>query len=328
MSPALALACCLALTPAPEPGRIEVTGGSGGTSVTAYGYADIEAGAPVTPETVFRLSSLTKSFTAVAVLTLVQDGRLGLDDTIGQLLPDTLPAWRDITVEQLLNQTSGLSGDMTPILRDITRDWTPVQMIQALAGIPPQAPPGQAFAYSNLNYWLLGRIIEARSGQPYWSYMGERLFAPLGLTHLMPGETAVLIPHRARGYVRDADGGLSNAPYFSGTIGYAAGGLVGTALDLALWHRALSEGRVLEPDLLSLLGRSGQTSGGPTGYGMGWYVEEEVGGVTLHHGGSSPGFRSCVFWIPGDGRFAAVLANSEDGGEPCEVARRLLNQAR
>jgi CubicO group peptidase (beta-lactamase class C family) len=289
-----------------------------------FGHADLEQGGRLGPDSVVRIASLTKQFTAVAVLRLVQDGRLGLDDQLGQRLPDCPVGWREITIRQLLSQTSGLTDDMGPIFGDPMRDRTADELLGPYRDRPLAAPPGTVWRYSNLNYWILGELIERVSGEPYAAYVSRHVLTP-AMTRTRYGSHVDLIAGRARGYEGGA-GGWTNARYFSPTIGYAAGGFVSTPRDMAVWYAALGRGEIVSPAMLALAGTEAHTKDGrPTGYGLGWYVSIIDGERVLHHGGSSIGFESYVYWRPSDGRFAGVFKNSSDSeGEPTDAARALF----
>ena len=313
--------------PARAPGGVEIQAEREHvTHVRAYGYADLEQGVRMHDDTVVRIASLTKQFTAVAILRLVQDGPLALEDTLARRLPDCPPAWRGITLRQLLSHTSGLSGDLALLFARIHDDLTPRQLIGVYAALPLASTPGTRWAYANINYWILGLVIEATSGQSYADYVREHVLAPAGLSSTQIGDWATIIGHRARGYAQSADGRIVNTRHFSTTLGYSAGGFISTAGDIARWYGALGRGRIISLDLLHqavtpVLLESGESSG----YGLGWYVSDADGRILAHHGGSTFGFRAYVYWRPDDGAFAGVFLNSE-GDEPQAAARLLLGR--
>jgi CubicO group peptidase (beta-lactamase class C family) len=295
-----------------------------------FGLADLELGVPVRADSVMRIASLTKQFTAVAILRLVEDGRLDLDAALKGYLADCPAAWRDITLRQLLSQTSGLTGDMAAIFADPLRDRTPDQLLAAYRERPLEAPPGTRWSYSNLNYWILGRIIEITTGEGYADHIARHVLTP-GMRRTRYGDTEAIIPGRALGYEAAAGGrGWRNGRPFSQTIGYAAGGFLSTAADMVRWYAALGRGEIVPRRMLELAGREARTADGkPTGYGLGWYVSDFGGDHVLHHGGSSIGFNAYVFWIPSRALFAGVFKNSTDEkGEPRAEARMVLDALR
>lgn len=300
---------------ATEAGRVRVSHG--------FGAADLEQGAPVGPDSMFRIASLTKPFTAVGVLALVEDGRLSLDAQLGAPLPDVPEAWRPITVRQLLSHTSGLTGDFQLLLAHRTEDMSPRGLTDLYRGQPLTGPPGSAWAYSNLNYWLLGRVIEAVSGRPYADYLRERVLAPAGLTATREGRQDDIIPGRVRGYAPGADGAWRNTPYFSQTLGYSAGGLISSPREMARWYEALGEGRIIRPATLALaLSPVALADGRSSGDGFGWRLTTIGGCPAAEHGGSSIGFVAYVVWVPARRLFVGEFRNA-DGPEPQDQARAL-----
>lgn len=313
-----------------QPGSISIAAKGGEiVHMKADGYADIENGVPVAPNTVFRLASLTKQFTAVAILALAQDQRLSLDDEIRTRLRDCPPAWAAITIRQLLSHTSGLTGDMTPVYARLKDDFTPRELLALYVARAPEAAPGAQWRYSNLNYWILGQVIEDVTAQSYVAFVTSRVIEPAGLTATRYGSNGDIIVRRAHGYTKTGDGRWRNAPYFSASIGYAAGGFVSTATDMAQWYDALSAGKIVNRNLIDLAAAEVHIADGRSvGYGLGWYIAEHCGVRVLHHGGSSPGFSAYIYWIPKMSLFAAVFANHDHEGEPKDRARDLLPQLR
>jgi CubicO group peptidase (beta-lactamase class C family) len=290
-----------------------------------FGLADIEQNVPWSADSVVRIASLTKQFTAAAVLQLVESGKLGLEDTLAERLPDCPAAWRAITVRELLAQTSGLTDDLSPLLEHIAEDLAPNRILGVYADRPLDFAPGTRWRYSNLNYWILGRLIEIASGESYAGFVARHVLAP-GMTRTRYGSNGAVIAGRAHGYEAEPGGAWSNARYFSATLGYAAGGFLSTPHDMAVWYAALSRGAILSPKMLALALTENHTSDGkPTGYGLGWYVSRDG---RAHHGGSTFGFQSSIIWDPARGLFAGVFKNeSDERGEPEEDARIALDAA-
>ncbi len=293
-----------------------------------FGRADLEHDVPLTEQSVVRIASLTKQFTAVAVLRLVQEGRLRLEDRLGGVLAKCPPAWRAITIGQLLAQTAGVTDDLAPLYAGVMSDLTVDELLALYADRPLETEPGAKWRYSNLNYWILGKVIETVGKTPYADFIAKFVLAP-GMTHTRYGSHAAIIPGRASGYEADAAAGWVNARYFSTTLGYSAGGFLSTPADLAIWYGALARGGILAPATLALaLTEQRTTDGEPTGYGLGWYLTEVDGVRVAHHGGSTFGFQSSVYWAPDRKLFVGVFKNSSDErGEPDEDARALLKLA-
>lgn len=319
---------CGAATASVEPGGVQIASKGGrNLHIEADGYADLENHVLMSKDAAFRIASLTKQFTAAAVLRLVEDGLLGLDDKLERRLPHCPHAWRDITIRELLSHTSGLSGDLAPLMPFANADLTPRQVLDVFSEVPPAATPGERFEYANLNYWILGLVIEAASGAAYSDYVDRAVLAPAGLKATRYGDHATIIRHRVRGYAKTAAGAFINARHFSTTIGYSAGGYVSIASDIARWYAALGEGRIIGRRLLDeALMPARLASGEPIAYGLGWRLSTCGDEPLAHHGGTTFGFRSYVYWRPGSGEMAAVLMNSE-GEEPSDKALSLLKPA-
>jgi CubicO group peptidase (beta-lactamase class C family) len=275
------------------------------------GVANVDARAHVTASTPFQLASTTKSFTAAGVLLLVRDHRLGLDDRIGTLLDGLPPAWRDVTVRQLLSHTSGLPDIVrTPGQLDlIAGTWE--QALPLVANAPLQFAPGEKWAYTQTNYVLLARIVERLSGQPLEIFLHDRLFHPLGMNDTF---YATAVKPCAPNYTPGPGStptprSLDFPPYV-----HAAGGLCSTLADLVRWNAALDAGRVLPPKLTTELWTSTRLKDGSpvriygktTGYGLGWVVDDTPGHKAVgHSGGNSTAYRRYL----DDGMTIIVLHN-------------------
>ena len=325
-----------------EPGGVEIVLIDGETRrLNAFGYADIEHQVAMSPDGVFRIASMTKQFTAVAVLALVEDGLLTLDDRLATRLPECPPAWGEITLRQLLSHTSGLSGDFAPLLADtesgsaashpvahLRDDFTPRQLVEHYVDLPLQSAPGERWVYANLNYWILGLVIEVVTGDPYADFVQRRVLATAELSNTVIGEWEPIIPDRVSGYERNASDELRNARYFSSSIGYAAGGYLSSAEDLARWYTALSHGEILSPVMVDLaLTPVRLNNGEAVPFGLGWHVATIGKRRAGHHGGSSIGFRSYVYWIPETSAVAITLLNNSGGDEPNMRTRALIESS-
>lgn len=296
-----------------------------------YGFADLEHRAAVTPDTVFRLASVTKQFTAAAVLLLVEDGRLNLDDRLSEYVPELQQA-SEVTLYQLLAQTSGIpdyaedpEGGRTKALARSTSE-----MVEWIGRLEPRLhfEPGARWAYSNSNYALLGAVIERVSGQSLQDFFAERLFARAGLTHTSFDDPADVVPNRAAGYRRSraAPSGFVNADAISWTIPGAAGGLRTTAGDLIRWSDALFGGRIVSPASLEAMTSPARLSDGRTtklgmpeawqaglnsDYGFGVFISPSDAGQRIWHSGDMDGFSTWLGHYPEAGVTIALMQNSE-----------------
>jgi CubicO group peptidase (beta-lactamase class C family) len=292
-----------------------------------FGEADLENRVPLTADSVVRIASLTKQFTSVAILLLVERKRLRLDEPLHEMLRDCPAAWRPITIRQLLNQTSGLTDDLSPLYARIATDMTADQLLAVYRPTPLMFKPGAHWHYSNLNYWILGKVIEIAAAEPYAEFVTRHVLVP-GMTRTRYGSHGAIITGRAHGYEQDSKSGWVNARYFSATLGYSAGGFLSTPSDMAIWYAALGRGAIIAPGTLALALTEGRTSDGkPTGYGFGWYLSTVNGVRVAHHGGSTFGFQSSVYFVPSRALFVGVFKNSSDArGEPDEDASALLKK--
>ena len=297
----------------------------------AYGTADLELGVAMEPDMIFRLGSITKQFTAVSVLMLAEQGKLGLGDEITKFLPDYPTQGRKITVENLLTHTSGIQSytDLPEWLSLWRKDFTLKELMDLFKDKPMQFEPGERWAYSNSGYILLGAIIEKVSGLSYEDFVNANIFRPLGMTHSFYGSTERVIPRRIPGY-QAGSGGFINAPYLSMTQPYAAGSLLSNVDDLAVWSEAVFSGKLvgkkwLERALTPFKLKNGES----TGYGYGWFIASDRGHRSVEHGGGINGFLTYEMTFPEDGLFLAVLTNSAiEGRDPepraVKVARLAL----
>jgi D-alanyl-D-alanine carboxypeptidase len=282
--------------------------------VGGYGFADLEGAVPATPRTVYRIGSLTKQFTAAAILTLVDEGRIGLDDTLQRFLPDFPSQGHRVTVQHLLTHTSGIRSytSLGPAWQRIQRLDPPRDSLIALfANQPFDFSPGERYLYNNSGYYLLGVILERVTGRPYDQLLQERLAGPLGLADTRYCFLRPIIPRRAQGYARTPSG-FQNAEPLGMTQPFAAGGLCSTVLDLATWTRALFAGRVVRPATLRAMTTPTRLADGTAvAYGFGLIVDSLAGHLRISHGGAINGFQSYLAHFPDDSLTVVVLANGE-----------------
>jgi D-alanyl-D-alanine carboxypeptidase len=272
-----------------------------------YGLANVELNVPATKDTVYEIGSVTKVFTATAVMILVNDGKIGLDDRITNYLSGLPSSWTDITVRHLLAHTSGITNDYNMATNYIGRriPLSPKAAIKSVAGSPLAFTPGAKKAYCNTGYYLLGLIIEKASGKSYGDFMKERMFIPLNMQSSRMNDLEAVITNRASGYVWYR--GLLNARYLDMSWAYSAGGLVTSVADMAKWDAALYSDKLIPQSLLQQM----WTVGGKDA--LGWGVAEGAPyGRFLNHSGQTPGFVACIErWI--DQKLTiVVLANEQD----------------
>jgi CubicO group peptidase (beta-lactamase class C family) len=292
----------------------------------AYGLADVERNVPMRPDHVLSTGSITKQFTAVAILQLVTQGRLSLEDDVRKHVPEFNTHGSVITIEQLLTHTSGLSNvvdrdDFEILMR---QDHDPMELLELTNNMPLHFPPGQGFYYSDSGYFLLGVIIERISGQSYADYLESKLFRPLAMADTWYGDQTRIIPRRARGYSLK-DGKLVNAQYISMTVPYSAGAVFSTVDDLLKWDQALRSGNVVPQKLLKQAWSTRLLPDGTvSGYGFGWKMCTLAGHPTLEHGGFLYGYSAGMLRLPEDQIMIVVLANNDaDVPDAGALARKL-----
>ncbi len=293
-----------------------------------YGRADVEWDVPLPLDAMFEMGSVTKQFTAVAVLQLRDSGRLSLDDSITRWLPDFDTRGHPVTLRHLLTHTSGL-GDFTeaPEFGNLTTNHRlPRDSAYALQQRQPrQFAPGELQIYNNSGFWLLGLVVERASGMTYENYIEQRIFAPLGMTRSMYCNSMENVPRRAHGYFVWRDRTIQRAWTVAHTWPFAAGSVCSTVGDMVTWLRALHGGRVLSPaSYAEFITPARLNDGTPIRYSMGLQVGPDARGlVYLGHGGRGPGFWVEAGWYPESQMAVVVLINNIGPLDPQEVSEAL-----
>jgi len=256
---------------------------------------------------------MTKQFTAVSILMLMERGQLSLSDPVTKFLPDYPTQGKTITIEHLLTHTSGIQSytDMLswrPLMR---KDMNLTELIGIFKDQPMQFAPGERWRYNNSGYILLGAVIEKISGLTYEAFLQKNVFDPLGLKHSFYGSASRIIPRRASGYGPGVGGAFLNAEFISLTQPYAAGSLLSSVDDLAAWNSALLAGKLIKRETLELAWTPFNLADGTsTNYGYGWGVSAHEGRRMIEHGGGIPGFTSYGILFPEDKLCVIMLTNS------------------
>ncbi|MGE0640569.1 MAG: serine hydrolase [Thermoanaerobaculia bacterium] len=319
--------------PADGPGAAALVRWRGKTILRrGYGMANLDLGVPITPDSVFEVGSVTKQFTAASILRLSEQGKLELADPVTRFLPDFPTGGRVVTLQQLLTHTSGVPSytSMPEWLPRWREDMSVETLIGIFAGKPFDFEPGTSWSYSNSGYILLGAVIEKVSGRSYEEYVEEELFAPLGMANTRFGHQEEIVRGRVSGYHRGLNG-LENAPYLSLTQPYAAGSLMSTVDDLALWSDALEAGRVVSPAsrdrmFTPAIVRGGEQDGVSTRYGLGYGILEVAGRTVHEHGGGIPGFAADLLRVPDEDMVVVILSNQPESA-PSRLARQIVERA-
>jgi D-alanyl-D-alanine carboxypeptidase len=282
----------------------------------SYGLANTDTNRPLQPDLPFRVGSVTKQFTAAAIMLLAEQGKLSVSDEIGKYFPRYPEPARRVTIEHLLTHTSGIRNytELPQFGTLMTKDVGVDEAVDFFKDTPLQFQPGQRFSYSNSNYFLLGAIIEKVSGMHYPDFMQQQIFQPLQMLstdiEIAPSPLAAVI-----GYTQGKKG-PSSVPYYSMSWPFAAGALRTSVDDLVRWDNAITTGSLLRRESWDRMATDHTLDGGRhTGYGYGWFVRKLGGSHALEHGGDIGGFSADTWRYPEEELFVAVLANS-DSHEP------------
>ena len=284
-----------------------------------YGFADLEWQVPNSPETKFRLGSVTKQFTAACILLLEERGKLAVSDPVKKYMSDAPPSWDKITIFNLLTHTSGIPNFTGfPDYRKLEPfPATAAELVARFRDKPLDFTPGEKWSYSNSGYVLLGYLIEKISGQPYADFVRQNIFVPLDMKDSGYDSNTAVIPRRASGYQLDRLG-YENAGYINMTVPFAAGGLYSTTGDLLKWEQALFGGKLMKPESLARM-----TTPFKDNYAFGLEVQTVGGRKVIEHGGGIEGFVTELEYYPDDQLTVAVLENVTGAVAPAELAKKL-----
>jgi CubicO group peptidase (beta-lactamase class C family) len=290
---------------------------------TGFGLANVELQVRVKPETIFQSGSMGKQFTATAVMMLVEEGKVGLDDSLTKYFPDAPASWNEVTVRELLSHTAGF-GDY-PEKFDFRKDWTEDELLKMVEGIPLAYPPGTKWEYSNLGFLTLGILIHHVTGEFYGDFLQQRIFQPLGMQTTRIISEADIVPNRAAGY-RLVKGELKNQEWVAPMVNTTAdGSLYFSILDLAKWDAALYTEKLLKRSSLDQMWTPAKLKNGQPnkeGYGFGWFIEERDGHRVISHDGAWQGFKTSIVRYVNDRLTVVVLANLAEA-KPEEIAEHV-----
>jgi CubicO group peptidase (beta-lactamase class C family) len=295
-----------------------------------YGLASIELNVPVKPETLFQSGSVGKQFVSAAVMMLVEEGKVGLDDSITRYFPNAPENWKPILVKNLLSHTSGLAEYESPERAGpkgpfyLRLDFTEDELLEKAEAMPIEFQPGEKWAYRNTNYLLLGMMIHKVTGKFYADYLTERIFAPLGMKSTRLISDAEIIPNRSSGYELHGDK-LQNQSWVSPTFNSTAdGALYFNVLDLAKWDEALYGTKLLKQSSLDRIWTVYPLNDGKPNrghYGFGWSIDTMNGHKVIEHGGAWQGFTCEISRYVDDNLTVVVLTNLDSGhARPEQIA--------
>jgi CubicO group peptidase (beta-lactamase class C family) len=289
-----------------------------------YGLANAELNVPVTSETVIRLGSLSKQFFSTAIMTLMQEGKLSIEDSVHKFFPDAPETWRSITIKNLMSHTSGLQREGPAY--DNNKIQPDIDIIKSAYSLPLVFKTGEKYQYCNLAYFMLADIIKQVSGRTWQDYIQDKLFKPAGMNNSYLTDFYQIIPNRANGYMHTHDT-LINA-----TAMYAirpSGGFLSTSSDMIKWEKALREEQIiLKKDNWTQLWqpfvKTSDNRNSKEYYGFGWVIDEYKGHKLILHGGANIGFRSVFARFVNDGLSIIILTNTDEAN-PRAIANALAD---
>ena len=283
--------------------------------VEGYGLANVELNVPARPETVYKIGSVSKQLIATGILTLIQDGKLSLDDKIGKFLEGTPDTWKEITIRHLLTHTSGLVREAPGF--DPLKIQDDADVIKTVYPLPLRFTPGERWEYCNVGYFSLAEIIRKVSGKSWGDYLNERLFLPLEMNVSRTTTMTEIIQNRASGYVW-RNNKLENAGIYLALR--PSGAFISSVLDLAKWDAALYADKILKPSVRDQMWSPVKLNTGATHpYGFGWELSTVAGHKLVHHGGSLPGFRAQISRFVDD-KLAVIVLTNGDNANPNSIA--------
>lgn len=282
--------------------------------IKGYGFSNLEHQVPAKPETIYQSGSVGKQFTATAVMMLVEEGKIHLDDLVSKYFPNSPDIWKKITVRHLLTHTSGIP-DYTAKDVDFRKDYTEDDLLKILMKLPLEFQPGEKWNYSNSGYMLLGFLIHKASGKFYGDLLEERVFGPLGMTTAQVISESDIVPNRAAGYELK-NGKIKNQDWVSPSLNTTAdGALYLTALDMSHWAEGLNGSRLLKPESFKQMWTPVKLNNGTSyPYGFGWRVGYQRGHHVIEHSGHWQGFSTGICRYPDFGLTVIALANLADLG--------------
>jgi CubicO group peptidase (beta-lactamase class C family) len=293
----------------------------------AFGMADLEHNVQMTPEHVFGIGSMTKQFTAVGILMLMEQGSLSPEDSITKFINDYPTKDHVITIHHLLTHTSGVKSytEMEKWRKIWRNDLTVQEMMDVFKNEPMDFAPGEEWHYSNSGYFLLGVVIEKVSGMSYGEFVEKSFFEPLEMKNTYYGSRSRIIPNRAMGYQRGRE--YRNAEYLSHTQPFSAGAIMSTVDDLSKWQRAIQNNALVKRETIEkAFTNHSLNNGKPTYYGYGWALDEINGSFTREHSGGIFGYSSNGIYLPKEDVYVVVLSNC-NCNSPVEVSTRMAAAA-
>ncbi|AXG70187.1 penicillin-binding protein 4* [Kordia sp. SMS9] len=290
----------------------------------AYGKANLELDIDMIPENIFEIGSITKQFTAVGILMLLEEGKLSLEDEITKYIPDYPTQDTKITIHHLLTHTSGIKSytSMDSLREYARKDISPTELIDAFKNEPMDFKPGEQFRYNNSGYALLGYIIEKITGKTYEEFVQKRIFDKVKMKNSYYGSKSKLIKNRAYGY-QERKNGYVNADYISMKVPYAAGSLMSTVDDLYKWNTAIRNHKLISKESTKKAFTNYKIDNGNNiSYGYGWFMARIQDVPVIEHGGGIFGYTSQGMYVPSENVYVIILTNC-DCISPTDIAYKI-----
>lgn len=289
-----------------------------------YGLANVELNVPVTSESVIRLGSVSKQIFTTAIMKLMEEGKLGIDDPVHKFFPDAPETWRPIAIKHLMSHTSGLQREAPGY--DNFKIQPDLDVIKSAYSLPLVFQPGEKYQYCNVAYFMLAEIIKQVSGMPWQDYIHNKLFVPAGMNNSYMTDFYRIIPNRAEGYMHTHDT-LINATAMLAIR--PSGGFLSTSSDMIKWNKVLTEKKIILKKenwekLWQPVIKTSDNTASKEYYGFGWTIDEYKGRKLIVHGGANIGFRSVYARFVNDGLSIIILTNTDEAN-PRVIANALAD---
>jgi CubicO group peptidase (beta-lactamase class C family) len=277
----------------------------------AFGKASLELNVPMKTDMVFQIGSITKQFTAIAILKLLELGKLSLEDDIKKYIPDYPTNGNKLTLHHLLNQSSGVKELLSIESKDNVpyKAYKPLELIEIFKNQPLQFKTGEKWSYSNSNYSILGYVIEKASGLTYNEFIREFIFKPAGMNSSTDGNNDTIIKNRVPGYTQGKSGRFYNSRFLHLSYPYASGSILSTVEDMFKWQQALNQNILIKEVTKSKAFTNHSIKGKETNYGYGWFFNEISSSPTYEHSGGTRGFSSNGIYLPNEKVYVIILSN-------------------
>ena len=289
-----------------------------------YGLANVELNVPISAETVIRLGSVSKQFFPVAIMKLMEEGKLDIEDPLHKFFPDAPETWRPIQLKHLMSHSSGLKRESPAY--DNFKMTSDLDIIKAAYPLPLDFKTGEKYQYCNLGYYILAQIITQTSGMSWDKYIHEKIFKPAGMNNSYMTEFYPIIPNRASGYMHNKDTLINATAMFAVR---PSGGFLSTSTDMIKWDKVLREKTIILKKenwekLWQPFIKTSDKSDSKSYYGFAWMIDEYNGYKTISHGGANIGFRAYYTRFVDAGLSIIIMTNTDEAN-PTAIANTLAD---